>query len=103
MKARGSLLIWLGKEMRWHGSSSGKRGRTPVCSDAAVQFCLTIKGLFNLPLRETMGMAQSLLKLSGLNWQAPNFSTVSWRQKHLSVTTGMQPTAALMTVAVTMP
>jgi len=92
LKARGSLLIWLDKDMRWHGSASGKRGRTPIYSDTAVQFCLTIKGLFNLPLRQAMGMAQSLLKLSGLSWQVPDFSTVSRRQKHLSVTIGMQPT-----------
>jgi hypothetical protein len=39
-----------------------------------------------------MGMAQSLLKLAGLDWQVPDFSTVSRRQKHLSVTIGAQPT-----------
>jgi len=91
LKARGSLLIWLDKDMRWHGSGSGKRGRTPTYSDAAVQFCLTVKGLFNLPLRQAMGMAQSLLELAGLDWQVPDFSTVSRRQKHLSVMIGALP------------
>jgi hypothetical protein len=52
----------------------------------------TIKGLFNLALRQAMGMAQSLLKLAGLDWQVPDFSTVSRRQKHLSVTIAAQPT-----------
>jgi hypothetical protein len=33
-----------------------------------------------------MGMAQSLLKLAGLDWEVPDFSTVSRRQKHLAVT-----------------
>lgn len=33
-----------------------------------------------------MGIAQSLLKLAGLDWQVPDFSTVSRRQKHLTVT-----------------
>jgi len=37
-------------------------------------------------------MAQSLLKLPGLDWQVPDFSTVSRRQKVLSVTIGAQPT-----------
>jgi hypothetical protein len=92
LKARGSLLIWLDKEMRWHGSASGKRGRTPKYSEAAVQFCLTIKGLFNLPLRQAMGMTQSLLELARLDWRVPDFSTVSRRQKHLSVTIGAQAT-----------
>jgi hypothetical protein len=92
LKARGSLLIWLDKEMRWYGCSSGKRGRSPKYSEAAIQFCLTIKGLFNLPLRQAMGMAQSLLELAGLDWQVPDFSTVSRRQKRLTVTIGAQPT-----------
>jgi hypothetical protein len=30
-------------------------------------------------------MAQSLLKLTGLDWQVPDFSTVSRHQKHLAV------------------
>jgi len=37
-------------------------------------------------------MAQSLLKLAGLDRQVPDFSTVSRRQKVLSVTIGGQPT-----------
>jgi len=37
--------------MCWHGSASRKRGRRPKHSEAAIQFCLTIKGLFNLALR----------------------------------------------------
>jgi len=92
LKARGSLLIWLDKDMCWHGSASGKRGRTPKYGEAAVQFCLTVKGLFNLPLRQAMGMTQSLLELARLDWRVPDFSTVSRRQKHLSVTIGAQPT-----------
>jgi hypothetical protein len=78
--------------MHWHGRASGKRGRSPKYSEAAVQFCLTIKGLFNLPLRQAVGMAQSLLKLAGLDWQVPDFSTISRRQRVLSVTIGAQPT-----------
>jgi len=37
-------------------------------------------------------MTQSLLGLACLDWQVPDFSTVSQRQKILSVTTGAQPT-----------
>lgn len=71
LRARGSLLVWLDKYMRWHGGVNGKRGRSPKYSEAAIQFCLTIKSLFNLPLRQAMGMTQSLLGLAGLDWQAP--------------------------------
>ena len=75
LKTRDSLLIWLDTDMHWQGSASGKRGRSPTYSEAAIQFCLTIEGLFNLPLRQAMVMAQSLLKLSGLDWKVPDFST----------------------------
>jgi len=92
LKARGSLLVWLDKDMRWHGGASGKRGRSPKYSEAAIQFCLTIKSLFSLPLRQAMGMTQSLLRLAGLDWQVPDFGTVSRRQKHLAVTIGAHPT-----------
>jgi hypothetical protein len=86
LKRRGSLLIWLDPHMCWHGKPNGKRGRSQKYSEAAIQFCLTIKSLFNLALRQAMGMAQSLLKLAGLDWQVPDFSIVSRRQKHLAVT-----------------
>lgn len=92
LKARGSLLIWLDQDMCWHGSASGRRGRSRKYSEAAIQFCLTIKALFNLALRQAMGMAQSLLKLAGLDWEVPDFSTVSRRQKHLAVTITANPT-----------
>jgi len=39
-----------------------------------------------------MDMTQSLLELARLDWRVPDFSTVSRRQKHLSVTIGAQPT-----------
>ncbi|KIA80104.1 transposase, partial [Chromobacterium piscinae] len=32
LKARGSLMIWLDRDMRWHGSALGNRGRTPTFS-----------------------------------------------------------------------
>ena len=61
-------------------------GRPPAAfPDAAIQFCLTIKVLFKLPLRQTTGMAASLLKMAGLDWAVPDFSTLSRRQKTLKV------------------
>lgn len=72
LKARGDLTIWLDKGMQWLAPPSGKRGRSQTFSDAAIQFCLTIKCLFGLPLRQTLGLVQSLLKMAGLSWAAPD-------------------------------
>ena len=92
LKARGSLLIWLDPDMRWHGRANGKRGRNQAFSDQAIQFCLSMKCLFNLPLRQAMGMTQSLLRLAGFDWPVPDYSTVSRRQKTLQVAIGAVPT-----------
>lgn len=85
LKARGTLTVWLDKNMSWFAAVSGKRGRSPQFSDAAIQFCLTIKNLFGLALRQTTGFVQSLLTLSGLTWAVPDFSTLCRRQRNLDV------------------
>src|SRR5574343_1187272 len=69
LKARGSLTIWLDKAMQWYAPASGKRGRQHIFSDAAIQFCLSIKCLFGLALRQSLGMVESLLRLAGLDWR----------------------------------
>ena len=85
LKRRGSLLIWFDPEMDWEATSSGRRGRQQTYIAAAIQACLTLKVLFGLPLRQTTGFVESLLKLVGLDWSVPDFSTLCRRQKTLSV------------------
>ncbi len=91
LRNRGSLLIWLDKEMTWLASHDGKPGRPEVFSDAAIQFCLTIKVLFKLPLRQATGMVSSLLKKTGLDWAVPDYTTLCRRQKTLAVQTAENP------------
>jgi hypothetical protein len=85
LKRRGSLTIWFDPAMTWEATPTGKRGRQPDYSDAAIQTCLTMKVLFGMALRQTTGFVESLLRLSGLDWVVPNFSTLSRRQKTLQV------------------
>lgn len=54
LKARGSLTMWLDQDMQWYAPASNKRGRQQTFSDAAIQFCLSIKCLFGLALRQSM-------------------------------------------------
>lgn len=75
----GSLLIWLDKEMTLLAPRDGRSGRPALFSDAAIQFCLTIKVLFKLPLRQATGMVASLLKLAGLDWAVPDYTTLCRR------------------------
>ena len=85
LKQRGSLLVWLDRDMAWLAPKFGKPGRPPVFSDAAIQFCLTVKVLFGLPLRQTTGMVSSILRMAGLDWPVPDLSTLSRRLKTITV------------------
>ena len=85
LKRRGSLSVWFDSEMVWGPPPSGKRGGQQSFSDAAIQACLTLKVLFGMPLRQTTGFVQSLLRLVELDWVVPDFSTLCRRQKTLNV------------------
>jgi len=85
LKRRGSLTVWFDPGMTWEAAPTGKRGRQPDYSDAAIQTCLTMKVLFGMALRQTTGFVESLLRLIGLDWAVPDFSTLCRRQKTLAV------------------
>ena len=80
----------------WLAEPSGKRGRPATFTDAAIQACLTLKVLFGLPLRQTTGLVESLLKLAGLDWSVPDFSTLSRRQKGLNVAIPYRPSTGAL-------
>jgi len=82
LKRRGQLLLWLDKNMNWLARAA------TTFSDAAIQFCLTIKCLIGLALRQATDMVESMLRLTGLDWVVPDFRTLSRRQKDLQVKLG---------------
>lgn len=65
--------------MAWLEPPDGSPSRPTVFYDAAIQFCLTSKVLFNLPMRQTTGMVASLLKLADLDWAMPDYMTLCRR------------------------
>lgn len=93
LKRRGSLDVWFDPEMDWFAAPDGRPGRPLRFSDRAIEFCLTLKGLFQLPLRQVTGLTQSLLRMAGLDWPAPDYTTLCRRQKSLSVDLGGRPNA----------
>ena len=44
-----------------------------------------MKVLFGMALRQTTGFVESLLRLTGLDWVVPDFSTICRRQRTLAV------------------
>jgi hypothetical protein len=60
LRARGSLTVWLDRDMAWQAAPvSGKPGRPATYSDAAVQCCLTMKVLLGLALLGERVMARA--------------------------------------------
>ena len=85
LRKRGSLSVWFDPEMVWLAGKTGKRGRPETFSDAAIQTCLTLKVLFGLPLRQTVGLVESLIQMAGLDWPVPDYSTLCRRQARIAV------------------
>ena len=83
--------------MTWETAATGKRGRQPVYSDAAIQTCLQtclkMKVPFGLALRQTTGFVESLSRLMGLDWASTGLglgcarlrATLCRRQRTLKV------------------
>jgi hypothetical protein len=44
-----------------------------------------MKVLFGMALRRTTGFVESLLRLTGLDWKVPDFSSICRRQRTLAV------------------
>lgn len=65
LKRRVSLRVGLERDRIRLAPGLCVRG---VFSDAAVQFCLMVRLLFGLPLRQTNGRFASISKLTNLDW-----------------------------------
>lgn len=87
LKQRGSLTLWLSGRVveQWSHQGLPQRGAQFQYSDLAIETMLTIKKVCGLPLRQTEGLMGSIAKLTGLELQIPDYSTLSRRQKSLSV------------------
>tara|TARA_R110000782_G_scaffold268047_1_gene364007 strand:- start:14434 stop:15090 length:657 start_codon:yes stop_codon:yes gene_type:complete len=79
--------------MSWLSVPCGRPGRPARFSDSAIELCLTLKALFNLPLRKATGLVASLLRLADLDWPVPDYTTLCRCQKTLPVTLGGRPSS----------
>ena len=83
LKQRGSLTIWISKDIEdsWYAQRAVHRkpGRQLEYSDQSIQLMLTLRSLFKLPLRQLEGLCQSLFKLGDIKLKVPEFSRLSRR------------------------
>ncbi|MBE9079279.1 transposase, partial [Romeria aff. gracilis LEGE 07310] len=80
MEARGSLTVWIdeGVLSAWKNKQkTGKRGASNTYSDLALETLLTLKTVYRLKLRQTIGFARSLFELMSVELDLPHYSTLS--------------------------
>ena len=87
LRDRGDITIWVTPEgiAAWTPSATGKRGAPGVYSDLAIETALALRLLFHLPLRQTEGFLNSILKLMDLCLPCPDHTTLSRRNQSLEV------------------
>ena len=81
----GNIAICFDPKTLWHAEPQGRHGRNQTYFDTAIQCFLMIKSLFRLSLRLVTGFVQSLIKLCGLDWTAPEYSAICRRQKYIDI------------------
>jgi hypothetical protein len=94
LRRRGSLTVWFDEQVLqgWYESErSGRRGRSRTFSNVAIQCMLTLKVVYQLPLRATEGLLASLVKLMGIELAVPDYTTLSRRQQQLEVVIARRP------------
>jgi len=78
---RGSIGLWIDNTITdwWHES-----GRNTY-SDRAIEFMLTIKAVYRLPLRSVVGFMRSIFESSGIALEVPDYTTISRRAPKLDI------------------
>jgi hypothetical protein len=81
LQDRWDLNLWFSPEVihKWHKTGPAQAHYT----NQAIQVCLTIRALFNLSLRATQGVLNSLIKRLELPIKCPHYSQLSRRAKGL--------------------
>ena len=87
LRSRGDVTIWLSEDAiaAWVPPKNGLRGGQRRYSNLAIRTALTLRVVFSLPLRQTEGFLDSLLRLMGLNLKAPDHTTLSRRNQIVAV------------------
>ena len=69
LRSRGDITVWFSDEAReaWTPPKNGRRGGQPRYSNLAIVTALTLRMVFHLPLRQTEGFLDSLLRLMELD------------------------------------
>lgn len=86
---RGSITLWISEEVldNWHPKDGveRKRGGQVQYSEQAIACVLTLKAVYHLPYRQTVGLAQSILALLDRKVRVPDYTTLCKRSSAVTV------------------
>jgi hypothetical protein len=84
---RGDITLWISEEAisSWKPAPSRRRGGQRKFSDHAIETALTLRLVFDLPLRQAEGFLRSVLSLMGVALEAPDHTTLSRRSQSLNI------------------
>ena len=78
---RGALTLWMSDDISDWWYVDGRY----TYSDRAIEFMLTIKAIYHLPLRATIGFIRSLFASAGIMLEVPDYTTISRRAETIDV------------------
>jgi hypothetical protein len=87
LRDRGDITLWISQDAidAWTPPQTGKRGAQPVYSDLAIETALSLRLIFDQPLRQTEGFLRSILKLMNLTLPCPDHTTLSRRNATVAI------------------
>ena len=71
---RGDFTLWISDDAiaSWKPTPTGRRAAQKKFSDHAIETALTLRLVFNLPLRQAQGFLRSILSLMSSDLEAPD-------------------------------
>lgn len=69
----------------WYYTGKRRPGGKIFYSDYIIEMCLVIREYFSLGLRQAEGFVESVMRLSGINLDTPDYTTLSRRCKTLQI------------------
>ena len=90
---RGDVTVWVSSEAiaAWTPGRSGRRGGKRGDSDLAIETALTLRLLYQLPLRQAEGFLHALFGMMRLNLAAPDSTTLSPAQSASAAPSAIGP------------
>jgi Transposase DDE domain len=95
LQERGSLTLWVTPEAiaAWQAPLTGRRGRSPLYSNLAIETGHLLRMAFGRPWRQTEGLLRSIMTLLGVSLTVPDHTTFSRRSTVLSLPTLLTPSS----------